>query len=96
MFGFDNGRSPYRQSGQSGAVAASGATNNANTREGISGFFSRMFSTTSYTSRLSTSSGYVQPSTSPAGDADDVVLCQPVEGIACQPVTMIPVLGPQS
>jgi len=92
---------------------APGATNNANTREGIFGFFSRMFSTTSYTSRPSTSSGYTQPSTSLVGDPGGVVLCQPVEGvacesmagaiachpvegIACQPVTMVPVLGPQS
>jgi hypothetical protein len=63
---------------------ALGTTNGANTREGIFGFFSRMFSTSSYTSRLSTSSGYVQPSTSPDGDADGVVLCQPVDGVACQ------------
>lgn len=108
MFGFDDGRSPYRQPGQTGAVTVQGsANNNANTRDGILGFFSRMFSGSSSASR-SSSSGYLQPAMS---SSEDVVLCQPVEGvacqpmgaaiacqpvegIACQPVTMVPVPGP--
>lgn len=108
MFGFDDGRSQYRQPGQTGAVTVQGSTsNNANTRDGIFGFFSRMFSGSSSASR-SSSSGYLQPATS---SSEDVVLCQPVEGvacqpmgaaiacqpvdgIACQPVTMVPLPGP--
>jgi hypothetical protein len=84
-----------------------GWTNNdANTRDGIFGYFSRMFSRSSYGSR-SSSSGYLQPAMS---SSEDVVLCQPVEGMACQPmagaiacqpvegigcqpVTMVPVPG---
>jgi hypothetical protein len=107
VLGFDHGRKPYRQAGQPGTVTAQGTTNNASTRDGISGFFARMFSVSSYTARPSTSSGYAQPSAPLAGDAGAVVLCQPVEGvachpvegiacqpvegIACQPVTMVPV-----
>jgi hypothetical protein len=107
VFGFDDGRSPYQQAGQSGSMAVQGTTNNANTRDGIFGFFSRMFSGSSLTSRPSSSLGYLAPATSSSGD---VVLCQPVEGvvcqpmagaiachpvegIACQPVTMVPVPG---
>lgn len=102
MFGFDDGRRPYRQVGQSGTPAVQGATDDGSTREGFFGFFARMFSPSSYSAR-SSSTGYVRPSTTSAGAADAVVLCQPVEGvacqpvegIACQPVTMVPVLGPQ-
>lgn len=109
MFGFDDGRGQYRQPGQTGAVTVQGATNNnASTRDGIFGFFSRMFSGSSSASR-SSSSGYLQPATS--SPSEEVVLCQPVEGvacqpmgasiacqpvdgIACQPVTMVPMPGP--
>jgi hypothetical protein len=84
VFGFDDGRSQYRQPGlDAGTVTVQGSTNNnANTRDGIFGFFSRMFSGSSSASR-SSSSGYLQPATSSSGD---VVLCQPVEGVACQPM----------
>lgn len=109
MFGFDDGRSSYRQPGQDvGTVMGQGATNNsANTRDGILGFFARMFSGSSSMSSRSSSSGYLQPATSSSAD---VALCQPVEGvdcqpmgavdyqpiegIACPPVTMVPVPGP--
>lgn len=109
MFGFDDGRSPYRRLGQTGAVTVPGSTNNnANTSDGILGFFSRMFSGSSSASR-SSSSGYLQPATS--SSSEEVVLCQPVEGvachpmgaaiacqpvegIACQPVHMVPLPGP--
>jgi hypothetical protein len=87
-------------------MTVQGSTNNnANTRDGIFGFFSRMFSGSSSAVRSSPSS-YLQPATS----SGDVVLCQPVEGVAChpmagaiacqpvegigcQPVTMVPVPG---
>ena len=61
--------------------------NNANTRDGILGFFAKMFSGSSSSSSRSSSSGYLQPMTAPEGD---VILCQPVEGVACQSVTMVP------
>jgi hypothetical protein len=88
-------------------MTVQGSTNNnANTRDGIFGFFSRMLSGSSSAVRSSPSS-YLQPATSSSGD---VVLCQPVEGVAChpmagaiacqpvagigcQPVTMVPVPG---
>lgn len=108
MFGFDDGRSPYRQAGHdAGTVVVQGSTNdNANTRDGLLGFFARMFSGSSSASR-SSSSGYLQPATSSSGDVVlcqpvegvacqpmGAIACQPVEGIACQPVTMVPVPGP--
>ena len=87
MFGFDDGRSQYRQPGHdAGTVMVQGSTSsNANTRDGLLGFFARMFSGSSSASR-SSSSGYLQPATSSSGD---VVLCQPVEGVACQPMGAI-------
>lgn len=68
-------------------------SNNANTRGGIIGFFANLFSGSSLSSQSSSGylqSGYLQPAMSPSGD---VVLWQPVEGVACQPVTMLPVPG---
>jgi hypothetical protein len=107
MFGFDHGHSPYQQPGQAGTAPVQAATTHANTRDGISGFFSRMFSMTTPASR-SSSSGYLQPAPATSPDSGEVVLCQPVEGVACQsmagafechpvegigcqPVTMVPV-----
>ena len=85
MFGFDNGRSPYRQPGGPGTVTMQDATNgNASTGGGILGFFATMFSGSSSSSR-SSSSGYLQPATSPSGD---VIVCEPIEGVACQPMAV--------
>jgi uncharacterized protein (AIM24 family) len=85
VFGFPDGRSQYRQPGQdAGTVMVQGSTNdNANTRDGLLGFFARMFSGSSSSASRSSSSGYLQPATSSSGD---VVLCQPVEGVVCQPM----------
>jgi hypothetical protein len=109
VFGFDDGRSQYRQPGQdAGTVMVQGSTNdNANTRDGLLGFFARMFSESSSLSSRSSSSGYLQPAMSSSGDVMlcqpvegaacqpmEAIACQPVEGIACQPVMMVPVPGP--
>jgi hypothetical protein len=79
VFGF-NGNRPYRQPGQADdTVMVQDTTNRtANDSGGILGFFASMFSGSSRSS-----SGYLQPMTSPQEDA---VICQPVEGIACQPM----------
>ncbi len=85
MFGFDNGRSRYRHPGDPGMVTMQDATNsNASNGGGILGFFGGMFSGSSSSSR-SSSSGYLQPAASPSGD---VVVCQPIEGVACQPMAV--------
>lgn len=103
MLGFDSGTTPYRQPGQAAGTANQGATNNANTKRGVFGFFSDLFSGSS-SSATRSSSGYLQPATSPTGAVvlcqavegeacqpmGDMIACQPVDGVACQPVTMIP------
>jgi uncharacterized protein (AIM24 family) len=85
-----------------------GSTNdNANTRDGLLGFFARMFSGSSTSASRPSSSGYLQPATSSSGDIMlcqpvegvacqpmEAIACQPVQGIACQPVTMVPGLMP--
>jgi len=83
VFGSDGNR-PYRQPGQAvSTVMVQDATNsNANKSGGILGFFGTLFS-----GSKSSSSGYRQPPTSAPGD--DVVICQPVEGYACQPMQTI-------
>jgi hypothetical protein len=78
VFG-DDGHRPYRRPGQAVAtVTVQDNTNSNANKGGILGFFSKMFSGSS-----SSSSGYRQPPTPSPGD---VVLCQSVEGFACQPV----------
>lgn len=104
MFGFDSGTTRYRQPGQTtGTAIQSATTTNANTKRGVLGFFSDLF-TGSTSSASRSSSGYLQPATSPTGDIvlcqevegeacqpmGDMIACQPVDGVACQPVTMIP------
>jgi len=85
VFGF-HGNRPYRQPGQAEqTVMVQGTTNRtANKGGGIFGFFAGMFPGSSRSSR--SSSGYLQPMTS---SQQDVVICQPVEGIACQPMETI-------
>jgi len=81
VLGFDSGTTRYRQPGQATGTANQSATNNANTTRGVLGFFSDLFSGSSSASR-SSSSGYQQPAPPTGG----VVLCQEVEGEACQPM----------
>ena len=59
-----------------------GAANSNANKGGILGFFGTLFS-----GSKSSSPGYYRPPTSAPGT--EVVICQPIEGVACQPMQTV-------